>query len=97
MAGKGKGRKEGRGAVDGHVPTLFRSGKNNNLVSASGAESPPRLRECCRQCQAEVVNKSNNKIHQTWCTIFSQSLSVHVHVVVVTATIDVVPWAMLHY
>ena len=26
----------------------------------------PRLRECCRQSQTEVVSKSSNKIHQTW-------------------------------
>ena len=26
----------------------------------------PRLRECCRQSQAEVVSKSRNKVHQTW-------------------------------
>ena len=26
----------------------------------------PRLRECCRQCQAEVVSNSSNKVHQTW-------------------------------
>ena len=26
----------------------------------------PRLRECCRQGQAEVVSNSINKIHQTW-------------------------------
>ena len=26
----------------------------------------PRLRECCRQVEAEEVSKSRNKIHQTW-------------------------------
>ena len=26
----------------------------------------PRLRDCCRQGQAEVVSNSKNKIHQTW-------------------------------
>ena len=26
----------------------------------------PRLRECCRQVEAELVSKSRNKIHQTW-------------------------------
>ena len=30
----------------------------------------PRLRECCRQSQADVVSMSSNKIHQTWCTDF---------------------------
>ena len=28
----------------------------------------PRLRECCRQSQAEVVSNSRNKIHKTWLT-----------------------------
>ena len=31
-----------------------------------------RLRECCRQSQAEVVSKSSNKIHQTWGPPFSR-------------------------
>ena len=26
----------------------------------------PRLRECSRQVEAEVVSNSSNKIHQTW-------------------------------
>ena len=26
----------------------------------------PRLRECCRQVEPEVVRKSKNKIHKTW-------------------------------
>ena len=39
---------------DVHVCT----GLNHKVVS--------RLRECCRQGQAEVVSKSNNKLYQTW-------------------------------
>ena len=35
------------------------------LVSAC-KKVVPRLRECWRQGQAEVVSNSSNKIHQTW-------------------------------
>ena len=28
--------------------------------------SVPRLRECCRQVEAQKVSNSRNKIHQTW-------------------------------
>ena len=34
----------------------------------------PRLRECCKQSQAEVVSKSSSKIHQTWGLPFSRAL-----------------------
>ena len=34
----------------------------------------PRLRECCRQVEAEVVSNSQNKIHQTWERKFSPPL-----------------------
>ena len=40
-----------------------------------GKKVVPRLRECCRQSQAEVVSKSGNKIHQTWGPPFSRVLS----------------------
>ena len=33
-----------------------------------------RLRECCRQGQAEVVSKSSNKSHQTWGAHLSRAL-----------------------
>ena len=33
-----------------------------------------RLRECCRQAEAEGISKCSNKIHQTLCTDFSHSL-----------------------
>ena len=36
----------------------------------------PRLCECCRQGQAEVVSNSRNKIHQTWRLPFYRSLYV---------------------
>ena len=39
-----------------------------------GKKVVPRLCECCRQSQAEVVSKSSNKIHQTWGPPFSQTL-----------------------
>ena len=29
-----------------------------------------RLRECCRQVEAEVASSSSNKIHQTWEALF---------------------------
>ena len=32
-----------------------------------------RLRECCRESQAEVVIKSSNKIIQTWGSPFSRA------------------------
>ena len=34
----------------------------------------PRLRECCRQVEAEVVSNSSNKIHQTWEGPYSRAL-----------------------
>ena len=34
----------------------------------------PRLREWCRQSQAEEVSKSRNKIHQSWGPPFSRAL-----------------------
>ena len=39
-----------------------------------GLKVVPRLCECCRQSQAEVVSKSSNKIHQTWGPPFNQAL-----------------------
>ena len=34
----------------------------------------PRLRECSRQVEAEVVSNSRNNIHQTWGAIFRRPL-----------------------
>ena len=34
----------------------------------------PRLQECARQVEAEVVSNSSNKIHQTWEASFWQPL-----------------------
>ena len=34
----------------------------------------PRLRECCRQVEAEEVSNSRNKIHQTWEWPYRDSL-----------------------
>ena len=36
-----------------------------------GYKVVPRLRECCRQVEAEVVSNSRNRIHQTWGLPFS--------------------------
>ena len=33
-----------------------------------------RLRECCRQCQAEVVSNSTNKFPQPWVLPFSRAM-----------------------
>ena len=35
-------------------------------VQGSAKRLVPRLRECCRQGQAEVVSNSRNRIYQTW-------------------------------
>ena len=40
-------------------------------ATGHGLKVVPRLRECCKQSQAEVVSKSRNKIHQTWGPPFS--------------------------
>ena len=34
----------------------------------------PRLRECCRQVEAEVGSNSRNKIHKTWEQPYSAAL-----------------------
>ena len=39
-----------------------------------GLKMVPRLRECCRRCQHEVVSNYSIKIHQTWGTPFSRAL-----------------------
>ena len=36
--------------------------RNTGLQYKAG----PRLRECCRQVEGQVVSKRRNKIHQTW-------------------------------
>ena len=36
------------------------------MSTGLGKKAVPRLREWCRQSQAEVVSNSRNKIHQTW-------------------------------
>ena len=37
-------------------------------------EAVPRLQECCRQFEAEVVSISRNKVHQTWEQSYSRAL-----------------------
>ena len=44
------------------------------VTTGLGQKVVPRLRECRRQGQTEVVSKSSNKIHQTWGPPFSQAL-----------------------
>ena len=39
-----------------------------------GQKVGPRLRESCREVQAEVISKSSNKIHQIWVPPFSRTL-----------------------
>ena len=34
----------------------------------------PRLQECCRQVEAEVVSEIRNEIHQSWEQPFSEAL-----------------------
>ena len=46
----------------------------DSKTTGLGQEVVPRLCECCRQSQAEVVRKSINKIHQTCGPPFSQAL-----------------------
>ena len=55
--------------------------KENTMKEAAGnrmyrarKKVGPRLRECCRQSQAEVVSKDRSKIHQTWGPPFSRAL-----------------------
>ena len=45
------------------VVTFYSLGQG---IFRAGLKALARLRECCRQAQAEVVSNSKNKIHQTW-------------------------------
>ena len=45
-------------------------------VQGSAKKDGPRLREFCRQSQAEVIRKSRKKIHQTWGPLFIRFLSI---------------------
>ena len=45
------------------------------LVYRARLKGGPRLRECCRQGQAEVLSNSRNEIHQTWGPTYSKSLA----------------------
>ena len=52
-------------------------GRFARLSTGLSKKVVPRLRECCRQAQAEVVlnnSSSSNTIHQSWQKPFSQSL-----------------------
>ena len=53
------------------TPWLFVSGP---ILTGLGLKAPARLREFCRQVQAEVVSYSRNKIHQTLPKPFSLAL-----------------------
>ena len=50
----------------GHSPKLNSTGLHFQAV--------PRLPECCRQAEAEVICNSRNKIHQTWEQPYSEAL-----------------------
>ena len=43
-----------------------------------GEKDPARLRECCRQDQAEVVSISRGKVHHTWGPPFSRALYMNI-------------------
>ena len=45
-------------------------------VQGSAKRWGPRLRECCRQGQTEVLSNSRNKFHQTWGPPSSRNLYV---------------------
>ena len=47
-------------------------GSNGSLHTELGYKVGPRLRECCKQSQAEVASKSRDKIHQTWVHLLAQ-------------------------
>ena len=59
-----------------HLLLNFNSYRHNlesfsvNPHTGLGWNVVPRLRECLRQVEAEVVSNSNNKIHQTWESLF---------------------------
>ena len=59
------------------LPAAFTQPGKRSLeipCTGHGQKVVPRLRECCRQSQAEVVSKSSSKIHQTWGPPFSRAL-----------------------
>ena len=43
------------------------------LVYRARLKGGPRLRECCRQGQAELVSNSRNKVHRTWGLHFNRA------------------------
>ena len=49
-------------------------GRGNAAKWVSVVQASARLREWCRQAQAEVVSNSRNKIHATWGPLFSPVL-----------------------
>ena len=64
VAGGGEGGDRGEGTL----VTFDGMGRPraSREITGLGQKVVPRLRECCRQSQAEVVSNSRNKIHQTW-------------------------------
>ena len=56
------------------VPLFYRLFHTLSNLYRARLKMIPRLRECCRQSQAEVLSKSSNKIHQTWGPSFSRAL-----------------------
>ena len=49
-------------------------GRFARLSTGLSKKVVPRLRECCRQAQAEVISNSKDKIHQTWDPYYSPLL-----------------------
>ena len=63
-------------SLDGRLQVRERSGFNDtgyidNRIQHSAKRWSPRLHECYRQSQAEVVSNRRNKIHQTVGVPFS--------------------------
>ena len=63
----------------GQAEVVNKKEVRQSLLSTPVQGSPsarvlPRLRECYRQVEAEVVSNSSNEIHQTWEALFWQPL-----------------------
>ena len=74
---RGRSRKEAHDAEDdeeGDEDEDDSEDENKARVQGSAKKASARLRECCRQAQAEVISNSSNEIHQTWPKPFSRAL-----------------------
>ena len=50
------------------------------LTTGNIYKTIPKLQECCRQVETELVSNSRNKIHQTWRRPYSPALNFQEHV-----------------